>query len=85
MFLLAGADHVITVGLHAAQIQGFCVIPVSDSHIEPREYCRPEELSSLPPKQETVSFMDRLNVAFALQHRERRRTMEMDEMILVGD
>lgn len=29
--------------------------------------------------------MDRLNVAFALQHRERRRTMEMDEMILVGD
>lgn len=41
---VAGADHIPTMGLCAAHIQGLFAVPVRDSQREPREYCRPEEL-----------------------------------------
>ena len=41
-------------------------------------------MSSFPLKEEATSYMDRLNMAFALQPGE-EGAMEMDKMILVGD
>lgn len=38
-----------------------------------------------PPKRTATSFPDRLNVEFALLHRERRRAMGVNRVILVGD
>lgn len=35
MLSVAGADHIITVDLHASQIQGFFDIPVDNLYAEP--------------------------------------------------
>lgn len=35
MLTVAGADHVITMDLHASQIQGFFDIPVDNLYAEP--------------------------------------------------
>ncbi len=35
MLTVAGADHVITMDLHASQIQGFFDVPVDNLYAEP--------------------------------------------------
>lgn len=52
MLSVAGADHIITMDLHASQIQGFFDIPVDNLYAEPAilKYIR----ESIPNWQESV-------------------------------
>ncbi|CAI2347705.1 unnamed protein product [Caenorhabditis sp. 36 PRJEB53466] len=95
MLSVAGADHIITMDLHASQIQGFFDIPVDNLYAEPAilKYIK----ESIPNWQSSVivspdaggakrvtSIADRLNVDFALIHKERKRANEVEKMTLVG-
>ncbi|KAG1693185.1 Ribose-phosphate pyrophosphokinase 2 [Nymphon striatum] len=96
MLSVAGADHIITMDLHASQIQGFFDIPVDNLFAEPavlkwiRE-CIPEWKNSIIVSPDAggakrvTSIADRLNVEFALIHKERKRANEVASMVLVGD
>ncbi|CAG8500149.1 10663_t:CDS:2 [Racocetra fulgida] len=96
MITVAGANHVITMDLHASQIQGFFNIPVDNL------YCEPSMLSyiktSIPEWKNSIivspdaggakratSIADRLNLDFALIHKERKKANEVSRMVLVGD
>lgn len=96
MLSVSGADHIITMDLHASQIQGFFDIPVDNLYAEPAvlKYIR----EHIPDFQKAVivspdaggakrvtSIADGLNVDFALIHKERKRANEVDRMVLVGD
>ncbi|VDO76294.1 unnamed protein product [Heligmosomoides polygyrus] len=109
MLSVAGADHIITMDLHASQIQGFFDIPVDNLYAEPAilKYIK----ESIPNWQTSVivspdaggakrqdfslltitcvfrvtSIADRLNVDFALIHKERKRANEVEKMTLVGN
>ncbi|XP_008513247.2 ribose-phosphate pyrophosphokinase 3 [Equus przewalskii] len=96
MLTIAGADHVITMDLHASQIQGFFDIPVDNLYAEPAvlRWIR-ENISEwrnciiVAPDaggaKRVTSIADRLNVDFALIHKERKKASKVDHMVLVGD
>ncbi|VEL11818.1 unnamed protein product [Protopolystoma xenopodis] len=96
MLSVAGADHIITMDLHASQIQGFFDIPVDNLYAEPavikwittnipgwKECCivSPDAGGA----KRVTSIADQLNVDFALIHKERKKANEVDRMVLVGD
>ena len=93
---VAGADHVITMDLHASQIQGFFDIPADNLCAEPilRHYI----MSEIPNYREAIlvspdaggvkrcaSMADQLDLDFAIIHKERKRANEVSRMVLVGD
>jgi ribose-phosphate pyrophosphokinase len=93
---VSGADHIITMDLHASQIQGFFDLPVDNLYAEPRVEVWIKE--NVPDWQNCVivspdaggakrvtSLSDKLNVDFALIHKERKKANEVDRMVLVGD
>jgi len=96
MLVVAGANHVITMDLHASQIQGFFDIPVDNLFAEPStlRYIR----DNIPNYKQTVvmvspdaggakrvtSIADKLDVDFALIHKERKKANEVSRMVLVG-
>lgn len=97
MLTVAGADHVITMDLHASQIQGFFNIPVDNLYAEPstlkhiRE-CIPDFASGgviVSPDaggaKRAAGIADKLDVEFALIHKERKKANEVSRMVLVGD
>uniref|UniRef100_G1QES1 Ribose-phosphate pyrophosphokinase 1 n=1 Tax=Myotis lucifugus TaxID=59463 RepID=G1QES1_MYOLU len=96
MLSVAGADHIITMDLHASQIQGFFDIPVDNLYAEPAvlKWIR-ENISEwrdctiVSPDaggaKRVTSIADQLNVDFALIHKERKKANEVDRMVLVGD
>uniref|UniRef100_A0A673KXY2 Ribose-phosphate pyrophosphokinase 1 n=1 Tax=Sinocyclocheilus rhinocerous TaxID=307959 RepID=A0A673KXY2_9TELE len=96
MLSVAGADHIITMDLHASQIQGFFDIPVDNLYAEPAvlkwikeninewKNCTIVSPDAGGAKRLT-SIADRLNVDFALIHKERKKANEVDRMVLVGD
>eukprot|EP00058_Branchiostoma_floridae_P002308 XP_002587796.1 hypothetical protein BRAFLDRAFT_115397 [Branchiostoma floridae] len=96
MLSVAGADHIITMDLHASQIQGFFDIPVDNLYAEPavlkwiQEHI-PEWRNSIIVSPDAggakrvTSIADRLNVEFALIHKERKKANEVASMVLVGD
>ncbi|XP_036017672.1 ribose-phosphate pyrophosphokinase 2 isoform X2 [Mus musculus] len=96
MLSVAGADHIITMDLHASQIQGFFDIPVDNLYAEPAvlQWIR-ENITEwrnciiVSPDaggaKRVTSIADRLNVEFALIHKERKKANEVDRMVLVGD
>lgn len=82
MLSAAGADHIITMDLHASQIQGFFDIPVDNLFAEPAQIRWIKE--HIPNWKQAVmvspdaggakritSIADRLEVDFAIVHRER--------------
>ncbi|KAI8643094.1 ribose-phosphate pyrophosphokinase 3 [Parasitella parasitica] len=96
MLTVAGADHVITMDLHASQIQGFFNIPVDNLYCEPStiHYIK----TKIPSWQNAVivspdaggakratSIADNLELDFALIHKERKKANEVSRMVLVGD
>uniref|UniRef100_A0A7E4ZVE1 ribose-phosphate diphosphokinase n=1 Tax=Panagrellus redivivus TaxID=6233 RepID=A0A7E4ZVE1_PANRE len=96
MLSVAGADHIMTMDLHASQIQGFFNIPVDNLYAEPAilRYIR----NNIPHWENSVivspdaggakrvtSIADGLKVDFALIHKERKRANVVDKMTLVGD
>lgn len=95
MLSVAGADHIITMDLHASQIQGFFDIPVDNLYAEPAvlKWIR----GNIPDWRESIivspdaggakrvtSIADQLNVDFALIHKERKKSNEVASMVLVG-
>ncbi|XP_039272445.1 ribose-phosphate pyrophosphokinase 1 [Styela clava] len=96
MLSIAGADHIITMDLHASQIQGFFDIPVDNLYAEPAvlkwikenivEWKNSVIVSpDAGGAKRVTSIADRLNVEFALIHKERKKANEVDRMVLVGD
>uniref|UniRef100_A0A1B6GKE6 Ribose-phosphate pyrophosphokinase 2 n=2 Tax=Proconiini TaxID=565685 RepID=A0A1B6GKE6_9HEMI len=96
MLSVAGADHIITMDLHASQIQGFFDIPVDNLYAEPavlkwiKENITEWRNSIIVSPdaggaKRVTSIADRLNVEFALIHKERKKANEVASMVLVGD
>jgi ribose-phosphate pyrophosphokinase len=96
MLSVAGADHIITMDLHASQIQGFFDIPVDNLYAEPAVLKWIKENIAdwknaiiVSPDaggaKRVTSIADRLNVEFALIHKERKKANEVASMVLVGD
>jgi len=96
MLSVAGAEHIITMDLHASQIQGFFDIPVDNLYAEPAvlKWVR-ENIADwrnaiiVSPDaggaKRVTAIADRLNVEFALIHKERKKANEVASMVLVGD
>jgi len=90
----AGCDHVITMDLHASQIQGFFDVPVDNLYAEPsmvrwlRDNIEVKDCIIVSPDaggaKRATSIADRLNVDFALFHKERKKANEVSRMVLVG-
>ncbi|XP_031551300.1 ribose-phosphate pyrophosphokinase 1-like isoform X2 [Actinia tenebrosa] len=96
MLSVAGADHIITMDLHASQIQGFFDIPVDNLYAEPAVLKWIKENVSdwqnsviVSPDaggaKRVTSIADHLNCGFALIHKERKIANEVAGMVLVGD
>ncbi|CAD5120386.1 DgyrCDS8957 [Dimorphilus gyrociliatus] len=96
MLSVAGADHIITMDLHASQIQGFFDIPVDNLYAEPAvlKWIREniiewKNCTIVSPDaggaKRVTSIADRLGVEFALIHKERKKANEVSSMVLVGD
>ncbi|CAF98203.1 unnamed protein product, partial [Tetraodon nigroviridis] len=96
MLSVAGADHIITMDLHASQIQGFFDIAVDNLYAEPAvlKWIKENILEwknciivspDAGGAKRVTSIADRLNVDFALIHKERKKANEVDRMVLVGD
>lgn len=91
----AGCDHVITMDLHASQIQGFFTIPVDNLYAEPSvlDYLKHkidlENAIFVSPDaggaKRVASTADKLDLNFALIHKERQKANEVSRMVLVGD
>ncbi|CCA76644.1 related to ribose-phosphate diphosphokinase catalytic chain I [Serendipita indica DSM 11827] len=75
MLQKSGCDHLITMDLHASQIQGFFDVPVDNS--------MPNRLPSCAKR--ATSIADRLGIDFALFHKERKKANEVSRMVLVGN
>lgn len=93
---VAGADRVITIDLHAFQIQGFFNIPVDNLYAEPAitKWIKdniPEWKSSVMVSPDAggvkrmTAIADRLDIDFAIIHKERQRSNGEDSTVLVGD
>ncbi|CDK24300.1 unnamed protein product [Kuraishia capsulata CBS 1993] len=95
MLTTAGCDHVITMDLHASQIQGFFDVPVDNLYAEPsvvryiKENIDVSEAIIISPDaggaKRAAGLADRLDLNFALIHKERARANEVSRMVLVGD
>ncbi|KAG6902657.1 hypothetical protein C0995_013349 [Termitomyces sp. Mi166 len=97
MLTVAGCDHVITMDLHASQIQGFFDIPVDNLFSEPlmisyikRNIPNWRECIIVSPDaggaKRVTAIADKLNVEFALIHRARDGKSQSERMdLLVGD
>lgn len=97
MLTVAGASHVITMDLHASQIQGFFNIPVDNLYGEPSvlKYIRDEiqtqdeSIVIISPDaggaKRATAIADKLDVEFALIHKERKKANEVSRMVLVGE
>ncbi|XP_029941387.1 ribose-phosphate pyrophosphokinase 1-like [Salarias fasciatus] len=96
MLSVSGADHIITMDLHASQIKGFFDIPVDDLYAEPAVLKWIKE--NIPEWKNCIiispdaggakrvaSIADRLNVDFTLIHKERKKANEVDRMVLIRD
>lgn len=91
----AGCDRVITMELHALQIQGFFHIPVDNLYAEPSvlRYIRglgPTDNSIIVSPdaggaKRAALLADSLDLNFALIHKEREKANEVLRMTLVGD
>jgi ribose-phosphate pyrophosphokinase len=91
----AGASRVLTVDLHAGQIQGFFNIPVDNLFAAPvllsyiRERLNQHEVSVVSPDAGGVerarAFAKRLDAALAIIDKRRARANEVAEVHIVGD
>jgi len=90
---VAGIDRVITMDLHASQIQGFFDIPVDNLFAEPliAKYIKriPGEKVIVSPDAGGVkrakAISDHLGVPLVIIHKEREKANEVAGMILVGN
>lgn len=97
LLTVAGCNHVITMDLHASQIQGFFSIPVDNLYAEPNvlKWIKDNykdisnEIMMVSPDaggaKRVASLADKLDTQFALIHKERAKANEVSKMVLVGD
>lgn len=95
MLQTAGCEHVITMDLHASQIQGFFNVPVDNLYAEPsvvgyvrRHFDLSQAIIVSPDAggaKRATSMADKLDLNFAIIHKERARANEVSRMVLVGD
>ena len=95
MLQVSGTNHVITMDLHASQLQGFFNVPVDNLYAEPtvlhyiRENIDISRLIIVSPDaggaKRATALADRLGCNFALIHKERPKPGEVSRMVLVGD
>lgn len=95
MLTTAGCDHVITMDLHASQIQGFFDVPVDNLYAEPsvvryiKETINYRDAIIISPDaggaKRAAGLADRLDLNFALIHKERAKANEVSRMVLVGN
>jgi ribose-phosphate pyrophosphokinase len=91
----AGASRVLTVDLHAGQIQGFFNIPVDNLYAMPvliqylKKRIDGKDVVVVSPDAGGVerarAFANRLNADLAIIHKRRSRASEVAEMRLVGE
>ncbi|KAK2461922.1 hypothetical protein APHAL10511_006385 [Amanita phalloides] len=96
MIQKAGCDHVITMDLHASQIQGFfdTFSLFASLYAEPsailyiRTHFNLNDVVIVSPDaggaKRATTIADRLGVDFALFHKERKKANEVSRMVLVG-
>ena len=89
----AGTDRVVTVDLHAGQIQGFFNVPVDNLYAQPviLEYLRPYagDIAIVSPDAGGVerarSFAKKLNAGLAIIDKRRDRPNQASAMHVIGD
>lgn len=94
----AGADRILTMDLHAAQIQGFFNIPVDHLQgapimipyfIEKFKDCPREELVIVSPDLGSVTrarkFAEKMNASLAIVDKRRQRANVCEVMNIIGD
>lgn len=91
---VSGIDRVITMDLHASQIQGFFNIPVDNLYAEPlivkyiRKNIHGDKVIVSPDAggvKRAKLISDKLDAELAIIHKERKKANEVSGMILVGD
>ncbi|KAL3321026.1 Ribose-phosphate pyrophosphokinase 1 [Cichlidogyrus casuarinus] len=96
MLTVAGANHIITMDLHASQIQGFFDIPVDNLYAEPtvikwiKEHIADwNSCVIVSPDaggaKRVTTIAEKLSVRFALINKQRKAANEVECMVLVGD
>ena len=94
MLMAAGVDRVMTMDLHADQIQGFFVVPVDHLFASTHFF---KEIENLDRQNLVVaapdaggakranSYAKNLNCGLALCHKHRKKANEIAEMTVIGD
>ena len=96
MIEAAGADRVLTMDLHAAQIQGFFDIPVDNLLGNPvfvryymSKFEHPEEMVVVSPDVGSVSrsrtFANKMGMSLAIVDKRRERANQCEVMNVIGD
>ena len=94
MLMAAGIDRIMTMDLHADQIQGFFEVPVDHLFGSTIFYPEIEKLNNgnlimaapdAGGTKRSNSYAKRLNVGLAICHKQRKKPNEIAEMTVIGD
>ena len=95
MLMAAGVNRVMTMDLHADQIQGFFEVPVDHLYASTIFYPEIQKLSEtgnvvmaapdVGGAKRANSYAKKLNLGLALCHKQRKRANEISEMTVIGD
>jgi ribose-phosphate pyrophosphokinase len=94
MLMAAGVDRVMTMDLHADQIQGFFEVPVDHLYASTIFYPELERLNTgnlimaapdAGGAKRANSYAKKLNTGLAICHKQRKKANEVAEMTVIGD
>src|SRR5690554_912317 len=95
MLMVAGIDRIITMDLHADQIQGFFEVPVDHLYASTIFFPEIQELSQndivvmaapdVGGAKRANSYAKKLNLGLALCHKQRKVANVVSEMTVIGD
>ncbi len=94
MLMASGIDRIMTMDLHADQIQGFFEVPVDHLYGSTIFNAEIEKLNNgnlimaapdAGGTKRSNSYAKRLNIGLAICHKQRRKANEVAEMTVIGD